>query len=420
MARRLRDRLTTAFVNSATRAKAPRPGMHPDGHGLYLCVSDGGSASWIFRYKIAKREQAMGLGSLDHISLAQARELADTARRKARAGIDPVEERKAAKLSASLDRARAMSFRECATAYIAAHQAGWTNSQHAKQWPGSLERHVYPKIGDLPVDAIDLPLVLSIVEPLWSAKTETASRVRGRIEAVLDWSTTRGYRKGENPARWRGHLETLLPRKTKVRAVKHHAALPYAAMAAFMTRLREQEGITARALEFAILTAARSAEVIGARWDEIDVANRMWIVPPNRMKARREPRREHRVPLSESAMTIIRRMAEIRHNERVFPGNRGGALYDTGMLLLAKKIGGSHMTGHGFRSTFRDWAAERSNFPHEVCEMALGHTVGDAVERAYRRGDLFEKRRQLAEAWARYCETPQAEGRVVPIRAAGA
>jgi integrase len=412
MARRLRDRLTTTFIASATRPKSPKPGMHNDGAGLYLAVSDSGSASWLFRYKIYKRPRQMGLGGLDEVTLAQARERADDARRKLRNGVDPLEERRATKLADSLSRAKTMTFRECAEAYVAAHRAGWTNAKHARQWPATLSAYAYPVFGDLPVAAIDLGLVMKVIEPIWSTKPETASRVRGRIENVLDWATVRGYRQGENPARWRGHLESLLPKKTKVHAVEHLAALPYGQVAAFMARLREQEGIVARGLEFTILTAARANEAVGARWEEIGLSERIWTIPAKRMKARKE----HRVPLSDAAMTIVERMAELRQSDFVFPGRFGGALAADSMLALTKRLAGQPVTSHGFRSTFRDWCAERSSFPHEVAEMALGHTVGDAVERAYRRGDLFEKRRQLAEAWARYCATPQAEGRVVPIR----
>jgi integrase len=313
-----------------------------------------------------------------------------------------------------------MTFRECALAYIQSHRAGWSNAEHSKQWPTSLERYAYPAIGDLPIDAIDLGLVLKVVEPIWSTRPETASRVRGRIESILDWATVRGYRTGENPARWRGHLESLLPTPAKAKRAarsvngrsEHHVALPYAEIAAFMVALRQQKGIAARALELAILTAARAGEILGARWDEIDRANRLWAIPGDRMKARKE----HRVPLSDAAMAIIDKMAEIRQADLVFPGRYGRGMAAVGMLAVARKTAGARVTTHGFRSTFRDWAAERSSFPHEVAEMALGHTVGDAVERAYRRGDLFEKRRQLAEAWARYCSTPQTAGAVVPIR----
>jgi integrase len=416
LARRQRDRLTTAYINAATRVKSPKPGMHADGLGLYLAVSTSGSASWIYRYKLNKHSHDMGLGSLDQLTLAEARELADITRRKVRDGKDPIQERKSAKLADSLNRSKSLTFRECALAYIQAHQAGWSNAVHAKQWPTSLERYAYLAIGDLPTDAIDLGLVLKVLEPIWSTKPETASRVRGRIESVLDWATVRGYRTGENPARWRGHLENLLPKKTKVRAVDHHAALPYSEIAAFMVELRQREGIAARALEFAILTAARAGEVGGARWNEIEMASRLWLVPASRMKARKD----HRVPLCDEAMAILERMTEIRQGDLIFPSRYGRSLGAFRMLLVAQKIAGPHVTTHGFRSTFRDWCAERSSFPHEVAEMALGHTVGDAVERAYRRGDLFEKRRQLAEAWARYCATPQAEARVVSIRGVAA
>jgi integrase len=386
--------------------------MHNDGLGLYLCVADSGSASWLFRFKIDKKPRQMGLGSLDEVTLAQARELADNARRRAREGFDPLEERRAAKLSARADRTRAMTFKQAAEAYIAAHRAGWTNAKHSNQWPQSLDAYVFPIIGDLHVAAVDLSLVLKVIEPIWPTKTATANRVRGRIEAVLDWATTRGLRHGDNPARWRGHLENVLPRKTKVAPVEHHEALAYAQIGAFMAELRRQENSAAPALEFMILTATRTSEARLARWNEFALPARIWTIPPQRMKSARE----HRIPLSARAMEILERMAAVSQNAFVFPGRQGGALADNGMLLLAKKIGGPRMTGHGFRSTFRDWCAERSSFPHEVAEMALGHAVGDAVERAYRRGDLFEKRRQLADAWARYCATPPAEGRVVPIR----
>lgn len=415
MARRLRDRLTDKSIRAAT-GKKPKPGMHADGLGLHLAVASSGSASWVYRYKIAKRSHEMGLGSLDCVTLAEARDLADAARRKARAGINPLEERRAAEIAAGVDRAKTMTFRQCAESYIAAHRAAWRSPKHAQQWPTSLERFAYPVIGDLPVSAIDLHLVLKVIEPIWTTRTVTATRLRGRIEAVLAWATTRGLRQGDNPATWRGRLDTLLPRKEKVAPVEHLAALQYQRIGAFLAELREQEIGAGRALEFMILTATRTTETRLARWDEINVAERLWTVPAERMKAGRE----HRVPLSDRAMAIVEAQAEVRENDFVFPGPQGGALASNGMLMLAKKIGGPQITAHGFRSTFRDWCSERSSFPHEVAEMALGHTVGDAVERAYRRGDLFEKRRQLAEAWARYCAVPQAEGRVVPIRGAAA
>ena len=285
---------------------------------------------------------------------------------------------------------------------------------HRLQWRGSLESYVYPVLGNLPVDAIELPHILKVLEPIWLAKVETAGRVRGRIERVLSWCTIRGYRKGDNPARWRGHLDKLLPARAKVRKVEHHAALPYVGMGGFVAALCEQKGIAARALEFLILTATRTGEVIGARWDEFDLAEKLWIVPGTRMKAGRE----HRVPLSGRALAIIEGMKAQRMNDHefVFPGSRPRkALSNMAMLKVLQRMGRGDLTAHGFRSSFRDWAAERTSFPHEVAEMALAHTVSDKVEAAYRRGDLFQKRRQLMEAWAKHCEAGKASGKVVNL-----
>jgi integrase len=255
---------------------------------------------------------------------------------------------------------------------------------------------------------------MNAIEPIWTTKPETASRVRGRIESILDWAAARGYRQGENPARWRGHLENLLPKKNKVRRVEHLAALPYREIGMFMAELRGQEGAAARALEFAILTSARTGEVMGARWDEINLADRMWTIPAERMKAGKE----HRVPLADAAMAIVEKMAAIRSGEFVFPGGKAGRpLSNMAFLMLLRRIGRNDLTVHGFRSSFRDWAAERTGFPAEVAEMALAHAVSDKVEAAYRRGDLFQKRRQLAEAWAKFCATPALAEKVVPIRA---
>jgi integrase len=390
--------------------------MYADGLGLYLSVSGSGSASWLFRYKIDKRPRTMGLGSLDYVTLAQARELADAARRKVRVdSVDPLEERRAAKVAAGVDRAKAMTFRQCAEAYIRGHRAGWQNAKHSAQWATTLEHYAYPVIGDLPVAAVGLHLVLRILEPIWTTRTATATRLRGRIEAVLSWATTRGLRTGDNPAMWRGRLETLLPAQARITPVEHHKALDYRQIGALMTELRQQESVAARALEFMILTATRTGEVRRAQWSEVDLVERLWTIPAERTKTKKE----HRVPLSDAAMAILKHVYEYRLNQYVFPGHHGGAISDNAMLVLAKKFGGADMTAHGFRSTFRDWAAERSSFPNEVAEMALGHTVGGAVERAYRRGDLFDKRRQLAEAWSRYCAAPASEGRVVPIRGFG-
>jgi integrase len=409
-------------LKAAALAKSKTHGYYGDGGGLYLQVTSGG-ASWVFRYKVPdarKRDglrlREMGLGPWHTISLADARTAALAARQMRQAGRDPIEERQVARALAAEAAAKAVTFKQCAQRYIAAHRVGWRNSKHAAQWMATLTTYAYPHFGELPVQAVDVGLVLKAVEPIWSAKPETASRVRGRIESILDWATARGYRKGENPARWRGHLENLLPKKAKVRAVEHHAALPYVEVAGFLVELRKLEGVAARALELAILTATRTGEVIGARWDEVDVANRLWTIPGARMKAGKE----YRVPLSNIALAVLKTMAELRHSDYVFPGSVADRpLSNMSMLMLLRRMGHGDLTTHGFRSTFADWCAERTAFPAEVREMALAHAVGDKVEAAYRRGDLFEKRRQLVDAWAAFCAQPQVGGsqNVVPISA---
>src|SRR5215472_6488428 len=292
-----------------------KPGMYLDGRGLYLRIGPGGNKSWIYRFALGGKTRDMGLGPYPDIALAEARERAATQRKLRLDGTDPIAARQAGQQQAKLDAAKAMNFKACAEAYIAAHQAGWKNPKHAAQWPATLGAYVYPAFGALPVQVVDVGLVMKAIEPIWTEKPETASRVRGRIESVLDWATARGYRHGDNPARWRGHLENLLPKKTKVRRVEHHAALPYAEMAGFMAELREQEGIGARALEFAILTAARTGEVRGAKWDEIDLSTKLWTVPGERMKAGKE----HRVPLSDATLTILEKMAAIRPRRFCLP-----------------------------------------------------------------------------------------------------
>jgi len=405
-------KMTALKVAATARAKAP--GYYGDGGGLFLQISRFGTASWVFRYRVGGRLREMGLGSLDTVGLADARERARKAREQRLDGHDPIELRKAARLAAQLDSAKAITFKDCAKRYIAAHQPAWRNPKHAGQWGSTLETYVYPVFGNLGVQAVDVGLVLKAIEPIWTTKPETASRVRGRIESILDWTTARGYRDGENPARWRGHLDNLLPSRAKVRRVEHHAALPYAQVGAFMAELRAQDGVSARALEFAILTAARTGEVVGARWDEISMAEKLWTIPAERMKGGRE----HRVPLSAPALAIVEKMAAIRTGIFVFPGGKEGRpLSNMAFLMLLRRMGRDDLTAHGFRSTFRDWAAERTGFAAEVAEMALAHAVGDKVEAAYRRGDLFQKRRQLAEAWAKFCAAPAPAGQVVLMRA---
>jgi integrase len=406
----------------AALAKTTERKIYGDGGGLYLQITPGG-ASWVFRYKRSNRLREAGLGSLTTWSLAEARDRARKMRQQVDDGIDPIDARKAERAAQRLEAAKAMSFRQCTEAYIKAHQASWGNARHAAQWGASVANYVYPVFGDLPVAAVDVGLVMKAIEPIWSTKPETASRVRGRIESVLDWATVRKYREGENPARWRGHLESLLPAPAKAkRAVRlakghdeHHAALPYAEIGEFMGELRQQVGIPARALEFAILTAGRSGEIMGARWDEIDLANHLWVIPGSRMKAGKE----HRVPLSDEALAMLKAMREQCTGDLVFRGAR--PLNNRSMLDVLERMGRDGLTVHGFRSTFSDWAAERTSYPAELREMALAHSVGDKTEQAYRRTDQFEKRRAVMRDWAKFCAQPMpARGgdNVRPIRVA--
>jgi integrase len=386
------------------------PGLYHDGGGLWVQVR-ARARSWVFRYTIAGQARMMGLGPLHTITLREARAKALEARKLLLEGTDPLGARVAQRQARRVSAAKAMTFRQCAAAYIDAHQAGWRNAKHTAQWGATLGAYVYPVFGELPVAGIDTALVTRAIEPIWTTKTETASRVRGRIESVLDWATARGYRKGENPARWKGHLENLLPARTKVRRVMHHAALPYGELGAFMAELRAKPGVPARALEFAILTAARMGEAIGARWGEISLADRLWTVPAERMKAARD----HRVPLSDAAMAIVEAMAAIRSGDFVFPGARPGKPIGDDELLRAVRRMRTDVVPHGFRSTFMDWATERTSFPAEMRDMALAHGVSDKVEAAYRRGDLFERRRDMMAAWAQACDAGPAEN-VISLR----
>jgi integrase len=395
--------------------RAKQPGMYADGGGLYLRVTEDGAKNWVFRFMLNGRPRWMGMGPLAIYCLQEARAKALDARRLRHEGIDPIETRKDERLRARLEAAKAITFKECADTYIKAHRAGWRNGKHAAQWQATLATYAEPLIGTLPVQAIDTALVLKVLEPIWTTKPETAGRVRGRIEAVLDWAKVREYRQGENPARWRGHLDKLLPARGKVRKVKHHAALPYAELPGFLVALREQEGIAARALEFTILTAARTGEAIFARWSEIDLLDKVWTVSAARMKAGRE----HRVPLSARALGILDEMQVHRHADDgfVFPGGKPGKpLSNMAFLMLLRRMKRDDLTAHGFRSSFRDWSAERTHFPSEVAEMALAHVVGSKVEAAYRRGDLFDKRRRLMDAWAEFLAKAPERGKVVSLR----
>jgi integrase len=394
-----------------------KPGMHSDGGGLYLQVTQAPDGtprkSWLFRYAVAGRERQMGLGPLADVSLAEARELAMAAREMRRAGKDPITEREASRAEASLVAAKTMSFDDCATAYIAAHRAGWRNIKHTSQWSNTIATYCSPVFGKLPVQLVDVGLVMQAVEPIWATKPETAGRIRGRTERILDWAKVRGYRDGDNPARWRGHLDQLLPARGKVRKIKHHAALPYAELPPFMMQLKAREAVAARALELANLTATRTGEVIGAKWTEFDLAGRIWTIPADRMKNARE----HRVPLSDAVMEVVRRMKAIRQNDYVIPGERRDALSNMALLMLLRRMGRPEITAHGFRSTFRDWVEEQTDTPRAVAEMALSHSVGNAVEAAYRRGDLIEKRKILMAKWAKFCSDVGPHQVVLSLRA---
>jgi integrase len=380
--------------------KVKTKGLHADGGGLYLRVSESGTKAWMFRWFEDGRTRDHGLGPIHTIGLPKARELARECRELRLQGVDPIAYRRASVAARKVSDAKVMSFKQCADAYIASHEAAWHNASHRSQWVNTLAQHVYPTLGALPVAEIDTALVMKAIEPIWKTIPETASRVRGRIEIVLDWARVAGYRSGENPARWRGHLDHLLPAKSKLQRVEHHAALPYTEIGAFMSALNGDTSEGARALKFLILTSARSGEVLGAKRTEIDAAAKIWTVPPERMKGKRQ----HRVPLSPAALTLVE------------GGEMFGRLGEKAMRQALHRLGRDDLTVHGFRSTFRDWAAERTNFPPDVVEMALAHAIPDAVEKAYRRGDLFEKRRLLMQAWADYCAKPAVSGEVVAMR----
>ena len=396
----------TGKLTARRVATIKAPGKYGDGHGLWLRVIPVGRRWWFLRYRFRGRDRELGLGSADEVGLKEARQSAARARRQIREGLDPIERRRKERAKSS-----APTFAECAERFISANQATWRNAKHCAQWRSTLETYAYPVLGEKPVDAVDDADVQAVLTPLWTLKPQTASRLRGRIERVLDSARVRGDRQGENPARWRGHLAELLPKPSEVRAVRHFAALPWREVPAFMNALRAREGITARTLEFAVLTTARPGEVRWMRWNEVD--GDVWTVPAEKMKAQRE----HRVPLSPRALAILNELPRLDGGEFVFPGMRAGRpLSDMSLTAVLRRMGREVLTAHGFRSTFRDWCAETTNFPREVCEQALAHTLASKVEAAYRRGDLFEKRRQLMTAWARYCEQP-AQGKVVEFRA---
>ena len=412
----------TGKLSAVEVAKTRGPAVLHDGGGLYLRVSPTGAKSWVFRFQLNGKRRDMGLGPYPDISLAEARGRAIEHRRLRHDGIDPLAAKAAQRHAQRLYAAKGRIFREVAEEFIARNEVGWRNAKHRQQWRNTLATYVYPILGGLPVAAIDTGLVVQVLDPIWAKKPETAGRVRGRIEAVLDAATVRGFRQGPNPAHWKGNLAHILPARARVRKVTHHAALPFDEMPSFLADLQGRSGMAARGLEFAIFTAARTDEVLGAPWNEIDLDAKVWTIPAERMKGGRE----HRVPLSNAALAALEQLRPIAlkrdgqpdPSAPVFPGPRRALpMSNMTMLMLLRRMKRNDLTVHGFRSTFSDWAAERTAYPREVVETALAHAVENKVEAAYRRGDLFEKRRKLMEAWAGYCTGP-ASATVTPIRGA--
>lgn len=401
---RERNRLTALRVR-----REKKPGRHADGGGLYLYVAPHGARSWVFRYRsrTSGKLRDMGLGPALDVTLERARERAATARVLLTEGIDPIDHAHERRAAAQGERVRRLTFGQCAERYIAAHRAGWRNVKHADQWTSTLATYAEP-ISRLAVDAVDVTLVLACLEPHWAAKAETMTRVRQRIEAVLDWATARKLRSGENPARWKGHLDKLLPKRSKVQKVVHRPALPYVALHPFMVELRQRHGLSARCLELQILTATRPGEAAGAQWPEFDLDRAVWTIPSSRMKAERE----HRIPLSVPAVAMLRALPRIDNN--VLPGVEGRPLTTAAAMQLLKDLRPG-ITAHGFRSTFRDWAGESTSHPREVIEHALAHQLKDKSEAAYQRGDLFERRARLMADWAAFCDTPPLPASVTPI-----
>jgi integrase len=388
--------------------------MHPDGDGLYLKVAPGGSRSWAFRYKRNGDAREMGLGPAGTIGLAQARELATDQRRLLAAGLDPIDHRRAEAKAAEAQAARAMSFKDFATAFMDGRDAGLRNGKHRQQWRSTLATYAYPVIGNEPIADINVDMVLRVLKPIWASKPETASRVRGRIEVIIDAATARGLFDRANPARWRGHLASILPAKSKIRAVTHHAAMDWREVPAFVAELRERAGVAAKALHLAILCASRSGEVRLARWQEFDLAQATWTIPPERMKAGRI----HRVPLSAQAVALLESMPRRHDDDLVFPGAaHDRPLSDMTLAAVLKRMA-RDVTPHGFRSSFKDWCRERcTHVSDAVSEMALAHVVGDATVQAYGRSDLLDARRSLMQMWADYTAGVSSAANVVPLRA---
>jgi integrase len=400
MAREL-NRLTALEVKNAQPADKPKaPKLLADGGGLYLQVMPQGSKSFLFRYTFNGRQQTLGLGPTHTVGLAEARQIAQAHRAMVLNGVDP----KVARERQREDKkaVEAPSFQWCAERYIEAHKDDWSNAKHAHQWHQSLQDYAFPKIGLLSVRDIDVHHVMDVLKPIWGKKTETATRLRGRIERILGWAAISGYRGGENPARWQAYLSELLPKPRKVTKVKHHPAIPHHEIAHFLEKLRAQsDSVAVRALEFLTLTATRTGEVIGACWSEFDIPRKVWTIPAVRMKAKRP----HIVPLSERAVEIVKSIQHLPDEEFVFRGVKHGMHISNMAMLQVMRRMKLDQVPHGMRSTFRDWAADMTDFPRELAEAALAHVVGDKTEAAYLRSDRLERRRTMMAAWADYCST---------------
>ena len=394
---------------NARKVATAGPGKYEDGGGLRLVVSTTGAKKWVLRFTIDGRRREMGLGSFPDVGLAEARERAARYRKQVKEGIDPIEARQT-------ERGKTPTFTTCAARYIRAHRHGWKSAKHARQWVSTLKTYAQPVIGKKKVDAIVTEDILKILSPIWTTKTETAKRVQSRIENILDYAAAHKYRDPMNPARWRGHLDKLLPKPTRVKKVTHHPAMPYTEVPAFMAELADKGSVSSLALRFLILTATRTSEVLQAQWNEIDLEAAVWTVPAERMKAQRE----HRVPLPDAALNILEALPRVEGNPYLFPGTRHGRPLSNMALLKLMRTMGYGVNGergdyvpHGFRSSFRDWSGEVSNFPRDVAEMALAHVIENKVEAAYRRGDLFAKRRRMMQAWADYLSKQQLK--VIPL-----
>jgi integrase len=393
-----------------------KPGHHAAGgvSGLLLQITETGSKSWILRAIVGAKRRDIGLGGFPGVTLAQARINARELKEQIRSGIDPVEQRKAAKAALISANGKLICFADAAHKFLTAKRSEFKNAKHAAQWQTTLENYAFPVIGQMMVNQVELPHIVQVLEPIWIAKTETATRLRGRIESVLTWAKVAGYREGENPARWKDNLDAVLPKPGKLKKVQHHKAIPWKDAASFMVQLRQCEGIAPKALEFLILTATRSGEVRGAQWQEIDTQIGIWTIPAERMKADKE----HIVPLCDDALNLLKQLPRLEGNDLIFPAARGGQLSDMTLSAVMRRMK-VNATPHGFRSTFRDWCSESTNYPNEVAEMALAHTISNGVEKAYRRGDLLAKRTRMMEDWCKYLNTPVASGVVVPIREVG-